>query len=356
MINFIYKRLLFVKLNCYVVCSKSGAKSLFFLIPLFFILLTTSYSLAVDENFSSFVETFPNGKIDWDAGYFYGVGKGFPHLNDGSKAKALKVAQAGALSAILQVASGLRVDDLHTLGDLEKERTAIRITAIVHYESYSREFIKERGYPCFRVTYRAPITGVEGLTSCLLDHLEPSSSSSSRRHGAKQDPALDFSGPLPWLLLDARGLEQQASVQPALFPKVVAENGEIIYERGKTDESALEKRGMARYVVSDKSHEELMSWSAGNPLVTLIRLISPGLAQAETKQKRKKRGKYIISNVRQAEGFMKTNLIISEVDARKIRGEDASSRILKNCRVIVIVSSSLAGIEGKLMEFFALGR
>ena len=70
-----------------------------------FIFIATQ-GLAADRDFSSFVEYLPQGKIDWDNGYFYGIGRGYPHLNRGSRARALRVAQAEALSSILQVASG----------------------------------------------------------------------------------------------------------------------------------------------------------------------------------------------------------------------------------------------------------
>ena len=44
---------------------------------------------------------------------------------------------------------------------------------------------------------------------------------------------------------------------------------------------------------------------------------------------------------------MNTNLLISDTDTRQLKSEDASSRILKQCRVIVIVSSPIGGVEGK---------
>ena len=94
----------------------------------------------------------------------------------------------------------------------------------------------------------------------------------------------------------------------------------------------------------------------GNSFFSFMDLFSPRIAHGEEKRRRKKRGKYIIKNVREAKGLMKTNLVISESDARDIRNEDASSQILKKCRVIVIVSSSLGGIEGRSLDQFAFYR
>ena len=258
----------------------------------------------------------------------------------------MKVAQASALSAILQVASGLRVDDRHTLSDLEREKVIIQIRGLIHYEPYERKFIKETNHPFYRVTYRAPMRGVKGLTRKLLTNLRSRPESGSDF----TDQELIDEDAAPWLILDARGIEDGSTVRPALFPRIVTEHGETLYDLNTVEEGALVKRGMARYVVCDKDHEELGFIPDQRPLFSLRHLFSPRIARAEEKPKRKKRQKFIIKNVTQAEGLMKTNLVISERDAMDIKKEDVSSKILKNCRVVVIVSSSLGGIEGKREE------
>jgi hypothetical protein len=327
------------------------------IIPLYYLALSVLPFLffpcpAWGNPFTPFVESFPNGKTDWDSGYFYGTGIGYPHQNGGSKARALKVAQAGALSAILQAAARLRVDDKRTLRDLERDRAIIQIKALVHYEPYGREFIQEGVRPFYRVTYRAPMKGVKGLTKRLLTHLR---SKNPGRHNPRQEGPQDTGQSSPWLVLDARGLGADRAVKPAIFPKIVTGKGETVYDLTVAEEGALEERGMARYVVSDKSQEELRVSSARRAVHILRALLSPTLAQAEERRRRKRRGRYIIKNVKQAQGLMKTNLVISESDAIDIKGEDASSRILERCRVIVIVSGPIGGIEGRSLPFLALG-
>jgi hypothetical protein len=303
-------------------------------------------SLAGSGGFRPFIETFPEGRIDWDNGFFYGTGKGYPHLNAGSKARALKVAQAGALSAILQVASGLRVDDARTLGDLEKEKSVIRIRALVRYEPFGEEFVQEGKEPFYRVTYRAPMKGVQGLTREILPHLRSGSAQgkdSARTGGSGQEDE-----EATWLVLDARGLGRGNTVRPALFPKIVSERGETLSDIDTVDESSVVQKGMARYVVTDRSKEELMAALGRVGPEGLARLFGPSPAFAEEKVERKRQAKYIVKDVAQVQGLKKTNLVISEADAREIKDEDASSRILKKCRVIVVVSGSAGGIEGWL--------
>ncbi|MBW2616866.1 MAG: hypothetical protein JRD02_11925, partial [Deltaproteobacteria bacterium] len=283
-------------------------RSSFLIITL--LLFITSPAWAVDVRFSSFIESAPSGKIDWDNGYFYGTGIGYPHENEGSKARALKVAQAGALSAILQVAAGLRVDDQRILQDLEKEKAIIQIKGLVHYEPYSRKFVKKGSHPFFKVTYRAPMTGVEGLTRRLLTQLK--SRATFWKDFPRPGPLKDEDNSLPWLVLDARGLAQKTPVRPAIFPKIVSETGETIYELSNVDEAALTERGMVRYVVSDASPGDLRSRSGKSTFTKFMELLSPRAAQAGEKRKRKKRGKYIIKDVQQVRGLMKTNIVISE--------------------------------------------
>ena len=325
----------------------------------FLLILTTflfvSPVQASDKGFFSYIEQLPSGNIDWNEGYFYGIGLGYPHLNDGSKAKALRVAQAGALSAILQVASKVRVDDTHLLKDLVREKLIIQIKGLVRYEPYKREFIRKKPHSFYKVVYRAPLSGVEGLTTRLLNQLRTQSSSWKDLPQPGRSGDVDDSS-RPWLVLDARGLEKQAPVQPAIFPKIVTEKGETLYEANKVDEEALKKRGMAKYVVSDKSREDLASCPAQPPWDWLLDLVAPCAAQAQERQRRKRRGQYIVKDVQGVQGLMKTNVIISESDAKSIRKEDASNQILKKCRVIVIASSSLGGIEGKALKYLALGR
>jgi hypothetical protein len=88
----------------------------------------------------------------------------------------------------------------------------------------------------------------------------------------------------------------------------------------------------------------------------LLGFLSPSWAVAQEKADRKRQRKYVVKDVTQVEGLMKTNLVISEADAKEIREEDASSQILKKCRVIVAVSSSLGGIEGGLPPHLARWR
>lgn len=319
---------------------------------LLLILLASTVSMSGSAQFLPFVETLPEGKIDWDNGFFYGTGQGYPHLNGGSRARALKVAQAKALSAILQVASGLRVDDRRTLGELEKEKAVIQIRALVRYEPFREEYVEDSRNSFYRVTYKAPMKGVMGLTRQIIPHLR-----SRPPAGATPDPGGTVSMPEEetWLVLDGRGLGRGA-LQPALFPVIVNDKGEILSDINTVEEHALVQQGMARYVVTDKSREEIMAGLHAKGPEGLARLFGPSSAMAQEKSERKRQARYIVKDVTQVQGLRRTNLVISEADAKDLKEEDGSSQILRKCRVIVVVSSSAGGIEGTLPVHLARQR
>lgn len=311
----------------------------------FGLLLIASPLFAEDIPFEPYVERYPEGRIDWDRGMIYGVGKGYLHLNRGSKVHALKAARALALQSILKVASGVRLDDRETLETLGASgRVEIRLSALVRYEEHEMIEGKDGDKPYIGVTYKAPLKGVEGLTRRLITELRKTPSAWDKFPTKEPGAESGLERGQPWLVVDARSLSTGAAVKPALFPQIRTEAGDAVYDLDKVREASLVKRGMARYVVLDPAHDRLLS-SGPFFLERLRSLFSVSTVWAQEKKKR--RGGYVLTSAKAAQGIKKTNLILSKEDARRIQKEDASNDILKDCRVIVVVSSTLGGIEGR---------
>lgn len=319
------------------------------------ILFFPAFSSSIeDDRFFPFIETYPYGKIDWDSGIIYGIGRGYLHLNKNSESIALRAAQVVAAGNILKVAAGVRLDDRRTLEALGKDRVVIELKALVRYRVHKTEFIKDVKQPYYEITLSAPLTGVEGLTSMLITKLKTVPLDWLNLPKPSDESVLDDEEK-PWLVLDARDLPKKGLVKPAIFPKIISETGETLYETSKVDESALVKRGMAKYVVSDEPKEGLTSQKKSIDQI----LAEAGFsfltdeAIAGDNEKRTRRKNYIVKDVKEARGLMNTNLLISDTDTRQLKSEDASSRILKQCRVIVIVSSPIGGVEGKIDTLLA---
>jgi len=323
-------------------------------IILFVFFLPAFSSSIEDDRFLPFIEKYPNGRIDWESGLIYGVGRGYLHLNNDSKSSALRAAHVIAAGNILKVAAGVRLDDRRTLETLGKDRVVIELKALVRHKVHKTEFIKDEKQPYYEVTLLAPLTGVEGLTSMLITSLKTVPLDWMNLPKLSGE-TVTYDEEKPWLVLDARDLPKEGRVKPAVFPRILSETGEVVYEPGMTDESALIQRGMARYVVSEEPKEGLVSQkdSVEQILKRAGFIVSTGEAVAGEPVKRAKRKNYIVKDVRQARGLMNTNLLISAADTQDLKSEDASSQILKQCRVIVIVSSPIGGVEGRIDKLLA---
>jgi len=315
-----------------------------------------SIAIAEDKQpLAAFIESFPEGWIDWENGIIYGVGKAYLNQNDNSKNKSLRAAQLIAQQSILKVAARIRLNDRQTLETVGKDPGLIHLKALIRSTEHQVEFESNDNQPHFKVTLKAPLTGIEGLTVNVLNHLKKTSASWQffPKQPAKRDVENEEA---PWLLLDARRLMAQHEVKPALFPKIISASGRTIYDLNTVEEEALIKRGMAKYAVSNLTTEQLRSKTniMDGMISSILQLLFVRKAYAGEDKKKRKRRKFIVSEVKQAQGLMKTNLIISEDDARKVSAEDGSSRILKKCRVIILISSPVGGIEGSLPHHLAL--
>ncbi|MFO7606829.1 MAG: hypothetical protein R6W72_11070 [Desulfurivibrionaceae bacterium] len=336
---------------------------------LFCILCLPAISASVDQKrFDSFIEKHANGWIDWDKGLIYGIGRGYLAKNRNNRPLSQGVAGVLASGNIVKLASGIHLDDARTLESLGSDRVTIKLETFLRDKEYQSEFVDDGSDPYYEVIKVAKMKGLSGLTAKLLKHLDNEPSWRDFPVQTLKPRAELDDHDQPWLVLDARDLTNNDRVEPAMFPKIVGENGETVYELSRVEEAALVNRGMMRYVVSNKSAAELRA--DHRLLDRLLAKAAPvwggvGEARAETvektlnipvapapatppRQRRQKREQYIVKSVTGVQGLARTNLVISSRDAMALKAEDAASRILRKCRVLVIVSSPIGGIEGAL--------
>jgi len=310
----------------------------------------------VDHLFSPYIEKHPNGRIDWDNGFIYGVGRGDLSRNGGNRNRALRAARMIALQSILKIAAGIRLDANHSLAKIGGGKVVIRLQAIIRHTGHKTVFVANAQHPYFEVTLKAPLKGIEGLTSRLLTQFK-SLSVGWRSYPRKTlKPTIKKKkAKQTFLVLDARKLPFNQRIKPALFPQIISSGGEIIYLLDNVHENAFVKMGMARYVESAIPRNQFSRNSGMKDDIILLVKQFFGVSEANAieRQKRKKRRKFIVAEVKQARGLNQTNLVISEADAQKLKKEDQASQILKQCRVIVVVSSPIGGIEGSLSPYMA---
>jgi hypothetical protein len=325
---------------------------------LFCLLCLPAISASVnDSRFEPFIEKHDNGWIDWDNGMIYGVGRGYLNKNNKDRSRARRAAAVIASGNIVKLAAGLNLDDARTLQTIGDGRVVVRLKAFLRDRPHKSSFV-EGDDPYYEEIRVASLRGVSGLTAKLIDYFSKGPVWEDFPLRTLEQPAVvgivDDENQ-PWLLLDARDLPDLDQVSPALFPKIISDDGEVVYELSGVEDKALVDRGMMNYVVTDESAADLRS----NLKLLDHLLAGAGLivnvpeAMAEEQQTRKKRRRYIIKDVKAVQGLAKTNLVISAEDAVKLKGEDSSSRILKKCRVVVIVSSPIGGVEGTIPTLLA---
>lgn len=300
--------------------------------------------------FNPYIEKKAIGWIDWDEGYIYGIGRGYLEKNGGSKQRAIGAASLVASGNILKLAADLNVDDKKTLKEVGGGRVVIELKGFLRDQEYSNKLIQGvENY--YEVIHKAPLHGVSGITAKLITQM-----GGGAEHALPdlQPPGEESSAndaDLPWLVLDARKLGAMKTVTPALFPKIVGERGGAVYQMSDADKATVASRGMARYVTSTATPAQIQKNSSpGFGVIRLFRhfrLVQEAYA-AERNPARSKREQYIVVDVKNSQGLKNTNLVVSEADANRLKAEDNATKILQKCRVMVLVSGKVGGVEGRL--------
>jgi len=329
-------------------------------------------SASVDETrFAAYVEQHASGWIDWQNGLIYGIGRGYVNKNGGNRPLSQGVGGVLASGNIVKLAAGLHLDDTHTLESLGRGKVTINLKAFVHDKQFKSTYVENGDDPYYEIVKVADMKGITGLTAKLLDHFNKEQDWQDLPV-RNLEPRADLGDEdAPWLLIDARRLGNRP--QPALFPKIKSDAGQEVYDAKQVEEAALINRGMMSYVTTTASAEELRSDArlVDRLLADAGLIVGVSEAQAKTELRslgipvtiapaseaevesarpggRQRRGRYIVKNAKDVQGLAKTNLVISAEDAAELQAEDANSQILKKCRVVVVVSSPIGGIEGSL--------
>jgi hypothetical protein len=333
------------------------------------LLFLPAISASVDETrFTAYIEKHANGWIDWQNGLIYGIGRGYVNKHDGNRPLSKGAGGVLASGNIVKLAAGLHLDDARTLESLGRGKVTVNLEAFIRDKVHQTTYVENGDDPYFEVVKVADMKGITGLTAKLLDHFSKAQDWQDLPV-RNLEPRADLGDEgEPWLLIDARGLAGKAQPQPALFPKIKSESGEEVYDVKQVEEAALINRGMMSYVTTTASAEELRSDArlVDRLLASAGLIVGVNEAQAKTELRslgipvtvapaaeaprggRQKRGKYIVKDAKNVQGLAKTNLVLSAEDAMELQAEDANSQILKKCRVVVVVSSPIGGIEGAL--------
>jgi hypothetical protein len=242
------------------------------------------------------------GKINWSEGYIEAVGIGAPPERYIGKPQArpmaLRAAKVDAYRNLLETTKGVRIDSTTVVKDFTVESDTINaaVEGLVRGAKVVNQDYLSDG--TVEVTLRMPMAG--GFAEVIIPKaLE------------KKPEAAPPAGPAPsgdvftGMVVDARGLQ----ARPAMAPKVLDENGKEVYGSMNVDKQFAVQQGMSGYARD-------LTAAQSNARVTNNPVSVKGL---------------------KTEGPGKSDIVISNADADKIRGAADNMTFLKKCRVMIVL-------------------
>ncbi len=249
------------------------------------------------------VETIGQASVNWTTGFMVFTGDGAPNLKAPNAAAARlgaeRAAQLTALRNALETLKGLKLSAGMTVGEHLQKTPAMQ----AEVEGVIRGFIvaETRYYSDGGVQrdLKVPVNGV--LSQTLLKGQFGATPGKPCADKGKQPAAAKTEKPVTGLVVLAKGL----AVMPALAPKVLDESGQDVYSVAMVAEADL-KNGVARYMKEEKvaGNDPQV---AGNPLV-----------------------------VKAVKADNSVDLVVSNVDAERIRKAAAAASFLTQGRVIIV--------------------
>ena len=297
------------------------------------------------EPMQNYLQKYPQGEVNWGEGFIHAYGKGV--IGDGqSEEEAARAAEVDAKAHLLEIVHDIPVDDRMKAG--EESRMSFALEGFVQG---AEVVARSRLGTTVNVTVRAPVRGVKGLSMTLYGFYTPPPPAvtevivpTRKKQAVKKEPPKTETKPEQFtgIVIDARAIP----ATPAIFPRVQDTQKREVYGVSKVNQEDLQKRGMASYAVVARE----VKISRLYPNATIIRAsYSPDPPQPQQKKRRQGYNPMLVKAAG-TDGKLKATLIVSEADAQKIVDADDEHGVLKECKVVVVVSSEVGGLEGKLQE------
>lgn len=237
-----------------------------------------------------------HGQVNWTDKTITATGSGAPDLKAPNVAVARlgaeRVAKLDALRNILEALKGVRVNSEITVENEMVTNSKMRSKV----QGVARRFkvLKTKYYSDGGVDLIVQMSLDGQLASTLVE-------SGTKTAELPQKGNAKHSG----LIINAKGLK----TMPALAPKILDESGKVIYSSEFLEKSNLEKRGVTAYFKAMDSAKKSERVGA-NPLVVKALKLAQG---------------------------SKTDVVLSNADAEKLKDPDSNIKYLAEGRVIVVV-------------------
>jgi hypothetical protein len=261
---------------------------------------------------SDWVDKFGQGNINWSAGYVEAVGIGAPPEKLAGKINARPIAQReakeNALRNLLEIIKSVQVDSTKTLKDLTAGDNIIdtQVNALVK----AAEIADYQYLPDGRAEVRLKMPLYGNLARIIMPQsvVKPAAGSAlneaavpAEKELASASPAVIYTG----MVVDARGIQ----TRPAMTLKISEEDGTEVYSLSKVDIEYAIKNGMSGYVL-DLTAAQTNQRVGANPItIKALGVSGPG----------------------------KSDIIIGNADAQKVRSTTESASFLKHCKIMIVL-------------------
>ncbi len=281
--------------------------------------------------------------VNWQEGFLKSEGVG----KKGSRRAAELVARGNALKTLIML-------NLHADARFQEyfnRQTQVRLTIqnVLIQNAGIQEMPADPKQPDdVKVMVHIPFYGVSGLTSFLLDaqemSLEPLTGKSAP--SSQEPPSSDeFTG----IILDVRHIP---AMEPALFPIVLSEEGEVLYRASQVKKDILKNQGMVDYVREDDL--KISGRTGERPLIIRPLLLASAddsdlpyllLTQAQTRKRRRK-GNSLTVEATGNNGQIPVNVVVSVEDARKIKQLNDQYQIDQEGKYTILIGGEIGGVQG----------
>ena len=291
--------------------------------------------------------------VNWTEGFLKSEGIG----KKGSARAAELVARNNALKTLLVV-------NLHSRFTFDEyfathKETSLKIQNVLIKNAQIFEMPKQDAETDgdAKVMVTIPFYGISGVISFLLGDQELYLTPEQLRmpSALTLDAVSPDEGDAPTeIILDARGV---SPIQPALLPKILSEDGEILYEASQVERGALQARGMIHYATGAPAAlskravliRPLLIASAADD-AALSRLI------AQAQERKRRQGNALVVEAVKSDGQIPVNVVVSVEDAKKIKELNRTQQTDKSGSYTILIGGEIGGVKGEYPESRYAGR
>jgi hypothetical protein len=238
-------------------------------------------------------EALSHGQVDWTDGLVLSRDSATSAAHRGAGVAAVQAATQAAHQGLLRIFDQVQFDATQMLGQAIRQAVAPRqeLEALVAHATV----VETRYFPggTVDITVQLPFAGQ--LTALLFPAVSSVTPDSEPRAEAVHTG----------VVIDARGL----AITPALFPKIVDERGQLLYAPESVDREAAVQQG---YVAYAKAFDQAPAQARVGEHPLVLRAL-------------------------RVAGESRVDLVLSEAEATRIRDYAATRRLVRQCRVLIVM-------------------